>query len=140
MKPNLNFYLQKINTFVQTTEELGEGMNPFYEKVRQAIDDGRTENLTADELTEVHEKFVQGVEAYRQLQEMLTGLRAPAKVMGIHKRLEKTFAKYVAACQKMTTAVENQVDADSFDASEKEQDEATDEITFCIQRLTQLLR
>ena len=47
--------------------------------------------------------------------------------------------KYVAGCDEMILSLDNKIDQEAFDAAEAKQDEATDEISFAIQRMTALL-
>ena len=141
-KPNLGFYVQKINDVVTTSENVGEEMNPSYEKVRSAIDDNKVADLSKEELTEIKELFLSGTNKYRELLAEITSLKAPAKVIGIHKKLEKSFTEYVEGCQEIVDAIDADtvsVDVEQFNTSENKQDEATDTISFCIQRVTQLV-
>ena len=141
-KPNLGFYVQKINDVVTTSENVGEEMNPSYEKVRTAIDNDKLSDLTTDELKEVKELFLSGTNKYRELLAEITSLKAPAKVIGIHKKLEKSFTEYVEGCQEMVDSIDAEaasVNVELFNTSETKQDEATDTISFCIQRVTQLV-
>ncbi|HCM90720.1 MULTISPECIES: hypothetical protein [Vagococcus] len=141
-KPNLGYYIQKINDIVTTSEEIGELMNPSYETIRTAIDSDKVANLTGEQLKETQELFLSGTDKYRGLLAEIKGLKAPIKVMGIHKKLEKAFETYVVGCQEMVDSInleENSVNNEQFNSSETKQDEATDEISFCIQRITQLV-
>lgn len=142
MKANLGFYIQKINDIVKETEAIGETMNPYFEEVRNALDENKADTLSVDKLTEVHDSFVKGTASYQSLLETIEGLRAPAKVIGIHKKLEKSYTDYVAGCQEMVDAInpsEGSVNQVKFDEAECKQDETTDTIAFCIQRMTNLL-
>lgn len=142
VKANLGFYIQKINDIVKETETIGETMNPYFEEVRNVIDNGTVDQLSTDKLTEVHENFAKGTASYQGLLDTIKGLKAPAKVIGIHKKLEKAYTDYVAGCQEMVDAVNPSaatVDSAAFDDAEKKQDETTDTIAFCIQRMTSLL-
>ncbi|OTO30166.1 hypothetical protein A5876_000732 [Enterococcus sp. 3C8_DIV0646] len=71
--------------------------------------------------------------------EKISKLRPPANVMGIHKKFERAYMKYVAGCDEMILSLDNKIDQEAFDAAEAKQDEATDEISFAIQRMTALL-
>ncbi len=139
MKNNVPYYAKNIQTLVQTIEEVGEEMNPYFQKVRQSIDSNKLEELKPEELSEIHQVFTKGVARYEALLPVITAVRPPARILGMNKRLESTFKKYIASCQKMTAAVENKVDLTLFNESEKEQDELTDDLTFCIQRISLLL-
>lgn len=141
-KPNLGYYIQKINDIVTASEEIGEEMNPSYEIIREAIDAGKVADLTEEQLKKTHELFTGGTTKYRAMLSEIKGLKAPVKVMGIHKKLEKAFESYVEGCQEMIDSIDLEktaVNADKFNASEAKQDEATDNISFCIQRVTQLV-
>ncbi|KAF1302365.1 MULTISPECIES: hypothetical protein [Enterococcus] len=140
MRPNLGFYVQAINDIVKTTEEIGEKMNPSYEAIRKAIDEDKTAEITAEQLKETVALFSEGTVKYKDMLKQISNLRPPAKVMGIHKKFERSYVKYVAGCEEMTTSLQVEgIDVAAFDASEKKQDEATDEISFAIQRMTSLL-
>lgn len=142
MKPNLGQYVQMINKVVTETEEIRETMHPYFEEVRRGLDtDAAT--LTTGTLAEVHDKFSEGTNQYRNLSKLISSQTAPIKVIGIHKKLEKSYAAYVDACQKMVDSIDpatGKVDQVAFDESEKEQDEISGTVAFCIQRMTGLLR
>ncbi len=115
-------------------------MNPNYEKIRAAIDDEKINELSAEEIKETAELFTEGTEKYKEMLQQISRLRPPAKVMGIHKKFERSYMKYVAGCEEMIASLNAEVvDVAAFDASEQKQDEATDEISFSIQRMTNLL-
>lgn len=61
--------------------------------------------------------------------------------MGIHKKFERAYLSYVAGCEEMIQSinVEKGIDTDLFEASEKKQDQATDDISLAIQKMTNLL-
>ncbi|MGY3703654.1 hypothetical protein BW731_10400 [Vagococcus martis] len=141
-KPNVGQYLQVINAVVTESENVGEKMNPSYEIVRKAIDDNELSELTVEQLTEIKNQFTTGTEAYRVMENSLLHLKAPVKVLGIHKKLEKAFKDYVEGCQEMIDSIDAEnakVDSEAFDLSEAKQDAATDGISFCIQRITQII-
>lgn len=141
MLPNLGYYVQTVDKIVKETEAIGETMHPKYEKIREAIDQKKTAELTQSELVETVELFDQGTEKYRNMLKKISTLRPPAKVMGIHKNFEKAYKNYVAGCEEMTQSIqpEKGIDAEQFDASEAKQDQATDDISAAIQKMTNLL-
>lgn len=142
MKPNLGFYVQKINDIVQETEAVGETMNPHFEEIRAALDTDKVSELSTEKLSEIHTSFTTGVAKYDEMFTTIKGLKPTARVIGIHKKLERAYGDYVASCQAMVDAIDvtaGTVDQVAFDASEKAQDENTDGIAFCIQRMTGLL-
>lgn len=141
MLPNLGYYVQTVDKIVKETEAIGETMHPKYEKIREAIDQKKTAELTQAELVETVELFDQGTEKYRNMLKKISTLRPPAKVMGIHKNFEKAYKNYVAGYEEMTQSIqpEKGIDAEQFDASEAKQDQATDDISAAIQKMTNLL-
>lgn len=140
MRPNLGYYVQTINDIVQDTEQIGETMNPDYEVIRQAIDEEKLSELTPEKMAGTIESFQEGTAKYKAMLKKIGTLRPPAKVMGIHKKFERSYQKYVAGCEEMILSLqEDAIDTELFNASEKKQDEATDEISFAIQRMTKLL-
>lgn len=60
MRPNLGYYVQNINDIVQDTEKIGEEMNPHYEIIRKAIDEGKLAELTPEKIAEVVDVFTAG--------------------------------------------------------------------------------
>lgn len=141
-KPNIGQYLQVINAIVTESEKVGEKMNPSYEIIRTAIDEGKLSDLTVEQLTDIKSHFSEGTEEYRVMENTLIHLKAPVRVLGIHKKLEKAFKEYVEGCQEMIDSIDAEnarVDSEAFDVSEVKQDAATDGISFCIQRITQII-
>lgn len=140
MKPNPNFYAQKVSQIVQEIEKIGEKMNPDYEFLRQMIDKKQLDELTDEKKQEIRTAFQVGTDQYKALFDQLKKLRAPARVMGMHKKFERAFEDYVAGCQGMVDSLKDTtVDVSSFAAAEKQQDDATDAISFAIQRIMNLL-
>lgn len=139
-KANLGFYVQTINDIVKDTEEIGSNMHGSYEEVRTAIDEGKTAEFEINRLSEIHRLFSEGTDAYRLMLEKISKLRPPAKVLGIHKKLERSYMEYVAGCDEMVLSIaDGNIDSKTFDAAEKKQDKATEDITFCIQKMTKML-
>ncbi|GAA2913721.1 hypothetical protein P7H00_03450 [Enterococcus pseudoavium] len=139
MRPNTGFYAREINEIVQNTEKMGERLHPSYEELRSALDEKKLAEFDQEHLSEIHELFKEGTEFYRLNLEKIAMLKAPAKVMGNHKRFEKAYIQYVAGCQEMTDSLLPQINEEAFNAAEQKQDEATDTIYKTIQKITNLL-
>ena len=139
MKPNPNFYAQKINQIVKDTEKVGEDMNPNYEEIRGLIDEDNIAELTEERQLEAVEVFKEGTAKYRDFLKTLSSLHAPARVMGAHKKFERSYQDYVDGCEDMIESISNEVDVKAFDAAEQKQDEATDGIASALQKITRLL-
>ncbi|MGX7149449.1 hypothetical protein [Enterococcus ureasiticus] len=141
MKPNLGYYVQNINDIVKETEEVGEKMNDYYEEVRKAIDEGKVTELASERIAEIKRVFEDGTKEYTLMLEKVTQLRPPARVMGIHKKFERSYIEYLAGCNEMILSLdpEKGIDVDLFNNSEEKQDKATDDISFAITRMSNLL-
>ncbi|MBO0474794.1 hypothetical protein IGL98_002415 [Enterococcus sp. DIV0840] len=141
MKPNLGYYVQNINDIVKETEEVGEKMNDYYEEVRKVIDEGKTAELAPERIAEIKRVFEDGTKEYTLMLEKVTQLRPPARVMGIHKKFERSYIEYLAGCNEMILSLdpEKGIDVDLFNNSEEKQDKATDDISFAITRMSNLL-
>lgn len=138
--PNLGYYVQAINDIVTGTETLGEEMNAKYEIVRKAIDDDQLAALSAAELAEILAAFEAGTAKYQANAKKIKGLRPPAKVMGIHKKFQHQYEVYVEGCVEMIESlVDGTVNVPAFNAAEAKQDQASDEISMTIQKMTQML-
>lgn len=141
MKQNLGYYIQAVNDVVQDTEKIGESMNSYYEELRSAIDDNKVEELSKEKLAEIKEVFEGGTKKYELIMKKIEQLRPPVKVIGIHKKLERSYLEYIAGCKEMTMSLdtENGIDTKLFDSSEEKQDKATDDISFCITKMSNTL-
>ena len=141
MKPNLGYYVKNINDIVKETEEVGEKMNDYYEEVRKAIDEGKVADLAPERIVEIQRIFQDGTKEYEAMLVKVTQLRPPARVMGIHKKFERSYIEYLAGCNEMILSLdpEKGIDVDLFNASEEKQDKATDDISFSITRMSNLL-
>jgi hypothetical protein len=141
VKPNLGYYVQNINDIVKETEEVGEKMNVYYEEIRTAIDEGKTVDLAPERIAEIQRIFEEGTKEYKRMLEQVSQLRPPARVMGIHKKFERSYIEYLAGCNEMVLSLdpEKGIDVDLFNRSEEKQDKATDDISFSITRMSNLL-
>lgn len=134
MRPNVNFYSKKLNDFIKETENIADAMDPFYQQVKKSLE--TKENLLAEDLVKVKTNFQEGVAKYSALLEDMNQVKAPAKSMGMHKKLISVFKKYIEDCQKMVDAIsETQVNEELFLASEQAQDVTSDDLAKCLQRL-----
>ena len=128
MKPNLGFYVQTINEIVTETENIGEKMHTDYAVIREAIDQDALAEITSEQQEEIKTRFEEGTAMYRQFLKKLTSLRPPAAVMGVHKKFERSYEKYVKGCEDMIASITNTINVDAFNAAEDAQDEASSEI------------
>lgn len=139
MKNTVPYYARNIQVLVETIENVGEEMNPYFQAIRENIDNQTIDSLSKEELTKTYDAFSKGVGEYEKLVPLLSSVRPPAKILGIHKRLESVVKKYVESCKKMTEAVNGSVNEKEFNESEKEQDAIADDMAFCVQRISTLI-
>ncbi|HIY56950.1 MAG TPA: hypothetical protein H9829_01940 [Candidatus Tetragenococcus pullicola] len=139
VKPNLGFYVQKINQIVTDTEKIGEEMNPSFETIREAIDNDQTTEITEEKRQEIIQIFTTGTKQYQEMAQQISQLRPTARVLGFHKKLETSYKEYIAGCEDMIQSLSDDIDVEAFDAAEKRQDKASDGISFAISRMTNLL-
>ncbi len=139
MRVDLGYYIQMINQLIQDTEAVGEKMNPKFEEVKKAIEDNQLATLSSEQLSEILATFNEGTQTYKAYLSKLQRLKAPARVIGLHKKLVAAYQKYVQGCLDMIASLEGEVDVEAFNQAEQHQDEATDTIAFAIQRMTMLL-
>lgn len=132
---NIGQYFQNINDMISATEEMGSKMNPYYEKIRQAIDNH--EDVSIEELAKVHTIFEEGTEVYQGYQKKVEQMKAPIKLMGLHTKFVKNYIAYVKACEEMVESVnpENGLNIDQFNASEKAQDESSQAVSHAVARM-----
>ena len=108
---------------------------------QQAIDKNKVNDLTAERIAEIQAKFKEGTEKYELMLKKVGTLKPTPQVLGIHKKFQHAYTEYVAGCNEMILATdpETGIDADLFNASEEKQDQATDELTFAITRMSNIL-
>ncbi|MBP1047577.1 hypothetical protein I6N96_14920 [Enterococcus sp. BWM-S5] len=141
MKQNFGYYIQAVNDIVQDTEKIGESMNSYYEELRTAIDENKVAELSPEKIAEIQTVFEGGTEKYQLIMKKIEQLRPPVKVIGIHKKLERSYIEYIAGCKEMTLSLdpEKGIDTALFNSSEEKQDKATDDISFCITKMSNTL-
>lgn len=133
-------YGQLINNTVQSIQEEQDKLNPEYEKVRDALDRSKVDQIDDVEYTKIQKDFTTGTKNYQEVLAKLEKGKAPARLMGTHISLVSAFKKYVEGCGEMTSSIgdDKKVDRHAFDESEKKQDEYMDKFSKLIQKLTDL--
>lgn len=133
-------YGQLINNTVQSIQEEQDKLNPEYEKVRDALDRSKVDQIDDVEYTKIQKDFTTGTKNYQEVLAKLEKGKAPARLMGTHISLVSAFKKYVEGCGEMTSSIgdDKKVDRHVFDESEKKQDEYMDKFSKLIQKLTDL--
>lgn len=118
-------YALKLSELIQGTEEAGENVAPFFEKLRDAIDADKVAELPKAEFEEIAAEFDDVVEFYQATAAKITAMKAPVRLIGTHASLAKTFTAYAAATDMMAKSLDvaNQsINMANFEQSENDQD------------------
>ncbi len=138
MKRRADFghYVSVLSEVMETTENMGTKLNPFFETFRKAIDEGR--DISPEDYDKTREEFETGVELYEKNLKKLQGLEAPIAIIGVHKKLVGAYRRFYEGCAHMNSSIDyagRWVDAEQFDVSEKEQGDAMDDIARCVRKI-----
>lgn len=135
---NLGRYLQTITDVLQSTEEMGEQLNDYFELADGVVT--KDEKLTAAQFAEIQESFSQGVAEYQKNLTALEKAAAPVMIIGPHKQLLKAYRDFVAGCEHMHESIDyaaNTIDHSAFKAAEQEQSVAMDHVNAHVSRIMQ---
>ena len=138
MKRRADFghYVSVLSEVMETTENMGAKLNPFFETFRKAIDEGK--NISPEDYDKTRAEFETGVELYEKNLKKLQGLEAPIAIIGVHKKLVGAYRRFYEGCAHMNSSIDyagRWVDAEQFDVSEKEQGDAMDDIARCVRNI-----
>ena len=138
MKRRADFghYVSVLSEVMETTENMGAKLNPFFETFRKAIDEGK--NISPEDYDKTRAEFETGVELYEKNLKKLQGLEAPIAIIGVHKKLVGAYRRFYEGCAHMNSSIDyagRWVDAEQFDVSEKEQGDAMDDIARCVRKI-----
>jgi len=133
-------YGNLINNTVQTIQEEQDTLNPGFEKLRDALDRSKVEDMDAVEYVKIQKDFAKGTKNYQETLAKLEKGKAPARLMGTHISLVSAFRNYVEGCADMTASIgeDKKIDRHQFNEAEKKQDEYMDKFSKYIQKLTDL--
>lgn len=132
-------YGNTVNDTVQKTQEVQEKMNPQFEIIKEALDNGKLKDMASSEYLEIQGDFQTGTDEYKKLAQVMHDAKAPARLMGTHHNLAKAYDEYAQSCQDMVDSMKDNrdVDVDAFTEAEAKQEEATDKISKYIQKIFQ---
>ena len=138
MKRRADFghYVSVLAEVMETTENMGEKLNPFFETFRKAIDEGK--DISPEDYDKTKAEFENGVELYENNLKKLQGLEAPIAIIGVHKKLVGAYRRFCEGCPHMNSSIDyagRWVDAEQFDVSEKEQGNAMDDIAKLVKKI-----
>lgn len=132
-------YARVINNMVQKTQEVQERLNPQFEIIKTALNSSKVADIKVDEYIAIKADFQKGTDEYKAVAETLHAAKSPAKLMGMHHNLVTAYDRYAQACQDMVDSMEDtpEVNKAAFESAEKNQEEASDDISKFIQKISQ---
>lgn len=138
MKRRADFghYVSVLAEVMETTENMGAKLNPFFETFRKALDEGK--DISPEDYDKTKAEFEKGVEFYENNLKKLQGLEAPIVIIGVHKKLVGAYRRFCEGCVHMNSSIDyagRWVDAEQFDVSEKEQGNAMDDIARLVKKI-----
>lgn len=138
MKRRADFghYVSVLAEVMETTENMGAKLNPFFETFRKALDEGK--DISPEDYDKTKAEFENGVELYENNLKKLQGLEAPIAIIGVHKKLVGAYHRFCEGCAHMNSSIDyagRWVDAEQFDVSEKEQGNAMDDIDRLVKKI-----
>lgn len=130
-------YGRVIDNVMGRVEQLQDRMSPEFEELRAAIDNNTLADLDVKHYDDIRKDFAAGTADYGTLLKQYQTASAPARLIGNHILLTKSFAGFVDGCQAMTDSLSDnkQIDVEAFNAAEKKQDEQTELITRYLQKI-----
>ncbi|KRM54357.1 hypothetical protein [Lacticaseibacillus sharpeae] len=134
-------YGYTINNVMSRTDELQDELNPLFIQLREAIDNNKVDDFKKDDYEDIRSKFAAGTAEYAEMLKKFESAQVPARFIGNHKLLTKAFASFVEGCQQMTDSLgdDKQIDVDSFNAAEKQQDEASEKVSKFLNKIQVLV-
>ena len=138
MKRRADFghYVSVLAEVMETTENMGAKLNPFFETFRKALDEGK--DISPEDYDKTKAEFENGVELYEKNLKKQKGLEAPNAIIGVHKKLVGAYRRFCEGCAHMNSSIDyagRWVDAEQFDVSEKEQGNAMDDIARLVKKI-----
>ena len=135
-RANLGIYMRTLSQVIDTTEQMGERLDPFFEDVK-AHTEGKKE-LSVDDYATIQENFHAGVVLYQANAKGLAEVKAPIQVLGMHKLLVSAYQDFYQGCVQMDESLDyqaHQVNVEKFVAAEAIQTEAMDKVSKQVQRI-----
>lgn len=128
-------YFMKMQQFLTDIGETNDQAVPYYEKIRNALDNDSISDISDAEFKDVYAQFSDTVDKYQEMDKQLNSFAVPVKLIGMNENLKKYFKQYVAGTEKMLSSLDVSkkiVDKKSFDESDEEQGTAIEkfQVTF----------
>ncbi|RRK11886.1 hypothetical protein D1831_00670 [Lactiplantibacillus garii] len=137
-KATVQTYMPVLSKVIESTEKMGEQLNPSFEKLRKAIDADEVAKMVPAEFNDIQMEFSDGTEQYQQNVAQLKKAQVPVRLMGRHRNLLTAYEAYANACAAMTASmnVEDQtIDVAAFNQAEKDQEAEMERVSSDVQRI-----
>jgi hypothetical protein len=119
-------YALKVGEIAQLTEDTGEKTSPYFDKLDEALQADKLADMSKADFQEIATAFDDAVDIYQDAASNLSAVKAPARVIGMHKALAQVFQEYADATQAMADALDvdkQAVDLEAFRNSETQQND-----------------
>lgn len=141
-KATMATYMPVLSKVIESTEKMGEELNPSFEKLRQAIDDDAVAKMVPAEFNDIQMEFTDGTEQYQQNVQLLKKAGVPARLIGRHRNLLAAYEAYANACAAMTASLnvsDQTVDLAAFNEAEKAQETEMERVSNDVQRIMNMV-
>ena len=131
-------YAANLGAVIQATEDAGNKVAPFFEKLDDAIKADKVAEMPKAEFQEIAMDFDEAVAVYKDASAKINAIAAPVRLMGVHQSMKKTFGEYADATEMMAKSldVENQtINMDDFKQSETDQDTLMEKFLVQVRRI-----
>lgn len=137
-KATVQTYMPVLSRVIESTEKMGEQLNPSFEKLRQAIDADAVAKMVPAEFNDIQMEFSDGTEEYQKNLAQLKKVGVPARLIGRHRNLVAAYEAYANACAAMTASMnvdDQTIDVPAFDQAEKDQEAEMGRVSNDVQRI-----
>jgi len=137
-KATVQTYMPVLSKVIESTEKMGEQLNPLFEKLRKAVDDDAVAQMVPAEFNDIQMEFSDGTEQYQKNLAQLKKVQVPVRLIGRHRNLLAAYETYTNACAAMTASLnvdDQTIDVDTFNQAEKDQEAAMERVSGDVQRI-----
>lgn len=141
-KATVQTYMPVLSKVIESTEKMGEQLNPLFEKLRQAIDNDQVAAMVPAEFNDIQMEFSDGTEQYQKNLAQLKKVSVPVRLMGRHRNLVAAYDAYAQACAAMTASLDiktQTIDVDAFNQAEKAQETEMAHVSNNVQRIMNMV-
>ncbi|WP_318767133.1 hypothetical protein [Lactiplantibacillus carotarum] len=141
-KATVQTYMPVLSKVIESTEKMGEQLNPSFEKLRKALDADAVAKMVPAEFSDIQMEFSDGTEQYQKNLAQLKKAQVPVRLIGRHRNLLDAYEAYTNACAAMTASlnVDNQtIDLEAFNQAEKDQEAQMEHVSSDVQRIMNMV-